>query len=213
MSDIGTYSFRRAQVDLDREEISRPSLSYWQDAWYRIRTNRRTLASLCVVVFMVIVAAIGPSLWRFDYDTQDLNQTSKAPWASRTMTVIEPYTPWVDRPVVERWSDTGAPADIQTVGFPSIEFVRLTWSPVRGATRYTVYRTIVDPEDGPLGLPLGTVIGESENAYEDRIDLEQGRYWYSVQATFADGSIHLDDTSRGRRCSSNDRRRYREWVD
>ena len=83
MSDIGTYSFRRAQVDLDREEISRPSLSYWQDAWYRIRTNRRTLASLFIVVFMVLVAAFGPMLWHFDYDTQDLNQTSKPPWASR----------------------------------------------------------------------------------------------------------------------------------
>ena len=188
MSDIGTYSFKRAQVDLDREEISRPSLSYWQDAWYRIRTNRRTLASLFIVVFMVVVAAFGPMLWHFEYDTQDLNQTSKPPWASRAMTVIEPYTPWVNRPVVERWSDTGAPADIQAIGFPSIEFVRLTWAPVEGATRYTIYRTIVDPEDGPLGLPLGNVIGESENAYEDRIDLEQRRYWYSVEATFADGS-------------------------
>ena len=104
------------------------------------------------------------------------------------MTVIEPYTPWLDRPVVERWSDTGAPADIQAIGFPSIEFVRLTWSPVQGATRYTVYRTIVDPEGGPLGLPLGNVIGEGENSYEDRIDLEQRRYWYSVEATFSDGS-------------------------
>ena len=188
MSDIGTYSFRRAQVDLDREEISRPSLSYWQDAWYRIRTNRRTLASLFIVIFMVLVAAFGPMLWHFDYDTQDLNQTSKPPWASRSMTVIEPYTPWLDRPVVERWSDTGAPADIQAIGFPSIEFVRLTWSPVQGATRYTVYRTIVDPEGEPLGLPLGNVIGEGENSYEDRIDLEQRRYWYSVEATFADGT-------------------------
>ena len=188
VNDVGTYSFKRANVDLDREEISRPSLSYWQDAWLRIRSNKRTLASLCVVVFMVLVAAFGPSLWHFDFDTQDLNQTSKAPWSSRTMTVIEPYTPWVDRPAVSGWSDTGGPTNFEVVGFPSIEFVRLTWTPVQGATRYTVYRTIVDPEDGPFGLPLGTLIGEGENAYEDRIDLEQDRYWYSVEATFADGS-------------------------
>ena len=188
MSDIGTYSFKRAQVDLDRQEISRPSLSYWQDAWMRIRTNRRTLASLCVVVFMVVVAAIGPSLWHFEYDTQDLNQTSKPPWASRAMTVIEPYTPWVARPEVSAWSDSNAPSELTVVGLPSIEFVRLHWQPVRGATRYTVYRTIVDPEDGPLGLPLGTVIGEAENTYEDRIDLSPRQYWYSVRATLADGT-------------------------
>ena len=75
------------------------------------------------------------------------------------------------------------------IGFPSIEFVQADLvEPVQGATRYTVYRTIVDPEGGPLGLPLGNVIGESENSYEDRIDLEQRRYWYSVEATFADGT-------------------------
>ena len=214
MSDIGTYSFRRAQVDLDREEISRPSLSYWQDAWYRIRTNRRTLASLFIVVFMVLVAAFGPMLWHFDYDTQDLNQTSKPPWASRSMTVIEPYTPWLDRPAAERWSDTGAPADIQAIGFPSIEFVRLTWSNrYKARHRYTVYRTIVDPEGGPLGLPLGNVIGESENSYEDRIDLEQRRYWYSVEATFADGSTTSASTQPDRcRGSSHGGGRNRKWM-
>ena len=188
MSDIGTYSFKRAQVDLDREELTRPSLSYWQDAWMRIRQNRRTLISLCVVVFMVLVAAFGPMLWHFEFDEQDLNQTSKPPWASRSMTVIEPYTPWTDRPVAAGWSDTNAPSDLQVTGLPSIEFVRLSWTPVRGAVRYTVYRTIVDPEDGPPGLPLGALLGESANTYEDRIDLQPRKYWYSVEATFADGS-------------------------
>ena len=187
-SDIGTYSFKRAQVDLDREEISRPSLSYWQDAWLRIKQNRRTLASLYVVVIMVLVAAIGPLVWHFDYDSQDLNQTSKPPWASRSMTVIEPYSPWVDRPIATDWSNSNAPSDIQVEGFASIEFVRLVWKPVQGATRYTVFRTIVDPEDGPLGLPLGNLTGERENAYEDRIDLEPRTYWYSIAATFADGT-------------------------
>lgn len=188
MSDIGTYSFKRAQVDLDREEISRPSLSYWQDAWQRIKQNRRTLASLYVVVAMVLIAAFGPLIWHFEYDTQDLNQTSKPPWASRTMTVIEPYSPWVDRPVVTEWSGSNAPANIQVDGLASIEYVRLVWTPVQGAQRYAVFRTIVDPEGGPLGLPLGTVIGESQNSYEDRIDLKPQRYWYSVEATFEDGS-------------------------
>ncbi|MYD42318.1 MAG: ABC transporter permease [Gammaproteobacteria bacterium] len=195
MSDIGTYSFKRAQVELDREELSRPSLSYWQDAWMRIRTNRRTLASLIVVVAMVVIAAVGPSIWRFEYDTQDLNQTSKPPWASRTMTVVEPYSPWLDRPEVTAWSSTSTPADIQVVGLPSIEYVRLTWLPVRSAVKYFVFRTIVDPEDGPLGLPLGTLVGASSNTYEDRIDLEARTYWYSVAATLTDGTTTATTTA------------------
>ncbi len=188
MSDSLTYSFERARADLDREEISRPSLSYWQDVWLRIRKNRRTLISLFVVVLMVLVAAFGPMLWHFDYDTQDLNQASKPPWASRTMALIDPYTPWVDRPLLNEWSTSNTPSDLHVVGFASIEFVRLMWKPTNGATRYTVYRTIVDPEGGPLGLPLASLLGEQEHAYEDRIDLEPRRYWYSVEAVLADGT-------------------------
>ena len=101
MSDIGTYSFkRRAQVDLDREEISRPSLSYWQDAWYRIRTNRRTLASLFIVVFMVLVAA-------FRSDTLAFRLRHPRPEPNVETAVGESvndrhrtvYEPWLDRPV------------------------------------------------------------------------------------------------------------------
>ena len=187
MSDIGTYSFKRANIDLDREEITRPSLSYWQDAWVRIRGNKRTLTSLFVVVFMVLIAAFGPMLWHFDFKSQDLDQTSKPPWADRTVTVIDPYSPWLDRPVSESWSSSGGPSDLGVVGLPTTEFVRLVWQPVQGATRYEVFRTIVDPEDGPPGLPLGTVLGEQANSYEDRIDLKPKTYWYTVRAAFANG--------------------------
>ena len=188
VSDIGTYSFKRAKVELDREEISRPSLSYWQDAWLRIRTNRRTLASLCVVVFMVVVAAIGPSLWVFEFDEQDLDQTSKPPWADRAVTIAAPYEPWEDRPIIDRWSESGTPTDLGPVGRPNTEFVRLVWVPVSSAETYRVFRTITDPGEGPFGIPLTDLVGSEHNTFEDRLDLKARRYWYTVVANLSDGS-------------------------
>ena len=32
-----------------RQQLSRPSLSYWQDAWIRLRANRRAILSLYIV--------------------------------------------------------------------------------------------------------------------------------------------------------------------
>lgn len=188
MSESSTYSFKPANIDLDREELTRPSLSYWQDAWVRIRGNKRTLTSLFVVVFMVLVAAFGPMIWHFDFKTQDLDQTSKPPWSDRTVTIIEPYSPWLDRPAPSDWSTSGAPENLRVSGMPTTEFVRLVWMPVRDAVRYEVFRTIVDPEDGPPGLPLGSVLGEQSNSYEDRIDLKPKSYWYTVRAIASDGS-------------------------
>lgn len=194
MSDIGTYSFKRAQIELDREELSRPSLSYWQDAWVRIRQNKRTLTSLFVVVFMVLIAIFGPLLWHFDFKAQDLDQTSKPPWADRTVTIIEPYQPWTVRPEPARFSSSQSPENLEVVGFASTEFVRLQWLPVEDAVRYEIFRTIVDPEGGPPGLPLGKVIGQRANTYEDRIDLKPKQYWYTVRAVFANGNTNATTT-------------------
>ncbi|MCE2426335.1 MAG: hypothetical protein J4F45_14800 [Pseudomonadales bacterium] len=42
----GTLSWDRVQVEREVETVSRPSLSYWQDAWIRLKANRRALISL-----------------------------------------------------------------------------------------------------------------------------------------------------------------------
>ena len=188
MSDIGSYSFKRAHVDLDREEISRPSLSYWEDAWYRIRQNKRTLASLFTVVFMVLVGLIGPSVWYFEYDSQDLNQTSKPPWSDRDVKIIETNTQWSDIPQITSWSTANSPENLAVIGEPTSEYVRLSWMPVQQAVGYTLYRNIIDPEDGPFGIPVTSLDGASRNAYQDGLDLRPREYWYTVRANFEDGT-------------------------
>ena len=90
----GTLSWDRVQVERDVETVSRPSLSYWQDAWIRLKANRRALISLYLVVALLAFTVLGPFVWTVDPAAQDLDQISVPPGADRTATVAEDYAPW-----------------------------------------------------------------------------------------------------------------------
>ena len=47
--------------------IVRPSLSYWQDAWIRLRKNRVASFGLCILIFYVIMAIFAPLFTSVDY--------------------------------------------------------------------------------------------------------------------------------------------------
>ncbi len=53
------------------ESISRPNLSYWQDAWRRIRKNKMAFVSLMLICFYVLMAIIAPILSPYDMAAQD----------------------------------------------------------------------------------------------------------------------------------------------
>ncbi|GAB4073199.1 dipeptide ABC transporter permease DppC [Barrientosiimonas marina] len=44
------------------ENVSRPSLSYWQDVWRRLKQNKLAMTGLVFLVLLGIMAAIGPLL-------------------------------------------------------------------------------------------------------------------------------------------------------
>ncbi|MFM7121664.1 MAG: hypothetical protein ACKOZX_15710, partial [Gammaproteobacteria bacterium] len=48
------------------DALVRPSLSYWQDAWRRLRSNRRAVVSLGIVIGLFLFAFAGPLVWRVD---------------------------------------------------------------------------------------------------------------------------------------------------
>ena len=185
MSEITPNLFKPVQVDREIEEISRPSLSYWQDAWNRLKANRRALASLFVVIGMILFATIGSYIWPVSYIDQDLDQTSTPPWADRTVQIIEDYTPWTDVPPMDEFGASDYATDIRLIGEANSEYARLVWQSARDAAGYRVYRNIVDPRDGeggPPGLPLVTLLKGSTHSYEDRIDLRPRTYYYSIVA-------------------------------
>lgn len=69
-------------VGRDRKKadgIVRPSETYWQDAWRRLRENKIAMVCMYVIIFIVIMAIIGPYLTKFDYSSNELTNANKFP--------------------------------------------------------------------------------------------------------------------------------------
>ncbi|MFA9557562.1 ABC transporter permease [Evansella sp. AB-rgal1] len=63
------------------EELTRPSVSYWKDAWHRILKNKLAVAGLVIIVVMLVMALIGPSLTPYDDREGILSNQNQAPSA------------------------------------------------------------------------------------------------------------------------------------
>ncbi|MGE5653958.1 MAG: ABC transporter permease [Bacillota bacterium] len=61
------------------ETIARPSITYWQDAWRRLKANPAAMFGLLVLAVMTIMAIIGPMMLPFEYDYQDIMKIGKPP--------------------------------------------------------------------------------------------------------------------------------------
>ncbi len=52
------------------DEISRPSLTYWQDAWRRLKQNKLAMIGVVAIIFIIFFGTIGPSLTPYTYSDQ-----------------------------------------------------------------------------------------------------------------------------------------------
>ena len=186
--------FAKADARDDAQRIARPSISYWQDAWRRLRRNPRALVSLGIVVALALFTIAGPWVWRVDPAAQDLDQISRAPGASGTGRIVEPYRPWAGVNIETLPTTGSAVATGLRLAEPATtQAVRLVWDPAANATGYHVYRNISNPQPGrALGLPIAEIVDPHRVSIEDRFDLEAVRYWYSVVALDAAG-VEADD--------------------
>jgi len=53
------------------ESISRPSLSFWQDAWRRLRKNRAAFIGLCIIVLYALLAIFAPIFSKYSFSAMD----------------------------------------------------------------------------------------------------------------------------------------------
>jgi oligopeptide transport system permease protein len=179
-----------ARTDHD-QRLSRPSLSYWQDAWLRLRKNRQALGSLIVVIALALFTLAGPLIWTVDPAEQNTQRRDLPPMRSRPALVVAAPEPW-DGITVEGFPATpetpvdelSAPTSIEIVGTPSRESVRIKWTPVSGAAGYQIYRADREPDSySSLGVPIGSVDAGNQVSYDDQFNIESGTYYYSVVPT------------------------------
>ena len=196
-ASFNASDFEPVRVEREVQMISRPSLSYWQDAWIRLKANRRALISLYIVVGLLSFTLFGPLLWTVDPSAQDLDQVSQPPGADRGATIVGPFQPWEGATANAQVSGQhGAPAEIWLAEPATTQAVRLLWDPVREAAGYRVYRNLF-PADvrRALGLPLAEILSPDRVSFEDRLDLEARTYYYAVVALDPTGQEFADFTS------------------
>lgn len=61
------------------EKISKPSLSFWKDVFYRFRKNKLAMVGVVILILLIIMAIFGPYMSGYDYATNDLANKNKLP--------------------------------------------------------------------------------------------------------------------------------------
>ena len=63
----------------EQEKITRPSITYGQDAWRRLKRNKFAMAGFCFLIGITLFAIIGPFLQNNGYDVQHLTARNEMP--------------------------------------------------------------------------------------------------------------------------------------
>ena len=61
------------------QEISRPSVSYWTDAWRRFKHNKVAILSLIMLMIILFLAIFGPMISEYEFQSLDAKSISKPP--------------------------------------------------------------------------------------------------------------------------------------
>ena len=78
LRDPGLFE-RVPREEKNRAEFIRPSRSYWQDAWQRLKRDRLALLGMVVIFVILLLAVFGPMLSSRTYDAQDFMQANEPP--------------------------------------------------------------------------------------------------------------------------------------
>ncbi|KGG80408.1 diguanylate cyclase [Caloranaerobacter azorensis H53214] len=74
--------FKIVGKDVEKsQELVRPSLTYWQDAWRRLKENKLAILSIVMLALLLILSVVGPYMRPYSYDEQDFMSINKPPSA------------------------------------------------------------------------------------------------------------------------------------
>lgn len=81
-SNLNPALFQRVDFVLDTSyDISRPSTTYWQDAWRRLKKNKAAMIGLTFLIFITLLAILGPYFAKHTYSDQILSLSNANPSA------------------------------------------------------------------------------------------------------------------------------------
>lgn len=219
MTDLRTNAFTPAVAGLpsadlfvaappevgSSEIISRPTLTYWQDAIGRLRKDK--MAMTCVG-FITLIVGIGLFVPLFFpdpvngvpyYNSQNSNAIDQGPTFGEKLLVVDDMGA-APEDITDPSYDTAAaladaatltpPADLKINGMASVSGVSLTWTAVPHVSGYQVYRTTVGPnfsieelKSGSVerGILVAEITNPAQISYNDAMGLDASEsYAYSV---------------------------------
>ncbi|WP_233543498.1 MULTISPECIES: ABC transporter permease [unclassified Pyramidobacter] len=81
LNDASLFEFVGAE-EKNKAEFIRPSQTYWQDAWQRLKRDKLAMFGLFLIVCIFLMAIFGPLLSPYAYDEQDFLISNEFPsWA------------------------------------------------------------------------------------------------------------------------------------
>ncbi|RBP37243.1 ABC transporter permease [Garciella nitratireducens] len=79
-STLTEQDFERVGKNLEESQaIVRPSLTYWQDAWRRLKKNKLAMISLVILIGIVFMCIFGPYMVPYKYYEQNYTKTNLSP--------------------------------------------------------------------------------------------------------------------------------------
>ncbi len=66
---------------VDADKMTRPSLTYWSDAWRRFKGNRVAMVSAVILLIIILMAVFQPMVSKYAYDEQDWFAINQGPSA------------------------------------------------------------------------------------------------------------------------------------
>jgi len=72
--------FEHIGKDIEQgENVSRPSVGYWSDAWRRLKQNKLAMIGLVIIIIYVIMAIFGESMVSFNFRSNDYENMNISP--------------------------------------------------------------------------------------------------------------------------------------
>lgn len=80
MESISKEKFKKIDFDSsDKEIIARPKMTYWQDAWRRLKTNKVAILAVIILAIIMIMTIIGPHINGYNYQEMDSSKINMKP--------------------------------------------------------------------------------------------------------------------------------------
>ncbi len=194
----------------EAEIISRPALTYWQDAMKRLRQDKLAMTCVAIIAMVCLVGVAGPWFFPAEVDgvpyenQQNPNNLDVSPNFGEKFVVTEDSSGWGEDKIAANFDPAAAPilsagqippVTGLKVSQASVNGVVLEWDWIAGVAGYQIYRTVIERDslkepDLILGLKQGSLergiaSGEASQpgqvSYTDRMGLDSSeRYAYTV---------------------------------